>query len=89
MLLTRAGVGLSMMAALAPWMLSPAHQASVAVATPPRIGYLGLRPMSEQVGTPCRPQGRAPRPRLHRRQALCVGGSSRRQHPFEIPGTHS
>ena len=36
-------------AALAPWMLLSAHQAGEPVATPPRIGYLGLRPMAEQV----------------------------------------
>ena len=49
MRLTRVGAAVSITAALAPWMLLPAHQAGGPVATPPRIGYLGLRPMAEQL----------------------------------------
>ena len=48
-LLTKAGAGLSVAAAFAPWILLSAHQSGVPVATPPRIGFLGLRPMAEQI----------------------------------------
>lgn len=47
MRLTKARVGMSIVAGLVPWVLLSAQEARVSPVDMPRIGYLGLRPVTE------------------------------------------